>query len=348
MIIVLRSGATQDEISRICERVRSLGCVPTTTQTADRATIMVGSIPGPEVRESLKRLRSIPAVENLIPLAPPYEKIIRLGQLGGFDVEDVHVGGNSLVLMAGPCTVESEEQIFGAAEAVAKAGGHFLRGGAYKPSTSPYSFQGLGVAALEMLGAAGRKFGLKVVTEVMDPRKVELVSQHAQMLQIGARNMQNYDLLREAGRSGMPILLKRGLSARVEEWLLAAEYLATSGCTRIALCERGIRTFENATRNTLDLSSVPLVKSLCGLPVIVDPSHGTGRQDLVTSMALAAVAAGADGLLIEVHPNPEEALKDGMQSLSTEQFAECVPRLEKVAAAVDRQLARAPTMQRIN
>jgi 3-deoxy-7-phosphoheptulonate synthase len=348
LIIVLRSGATPAEISKVCERVQSLGCVPNTTESEDRATILVTSIAGPEVRESLKRLRSMAAVENLVPLGAPYEKITRLGQLRGFDVDDVYVGGEALVLMAGPCTVESEEQIFAAAEAVARAGAHFLRGGAYKPSTSPYSFQGLGVAALEMLGAASRQFGLKVVTEVMDPRKVELVAQHAHMLQIGARNMQNYDLLREAGRSGMPILLKRGLSARIEEWLLAAEYLATSGATRIALCERGIRTFENATRNTLDLSSVPLVKSLCGLPVIVDPSHGTGRQDLVPPMALAAIAAGADGLLIEVHPNPEEALKDGMQSLSTEQFAECVPKIEKVAVAVGRQLARVSTMQRIN
>lgn len=284
-------------------------------------------------------------VENLIPLALPYEKITRLG---GFEVDGVPVGLGSLLLMAGPCTVESEEQIFAVAKAVSEAGALFLRGGAYKPSTSPYSFQGLGVAALEMLGAASRQFDLKVVTEVMDPRKVELVAQHAHMLQIGARNMQNYDLLREAGRSGMPILLKRGLSARVEEWLLAAEYLAASGATRIALCERGIRTFETATRNTLDLSAVPLAKSLCGLPVIADPSHGTGRRDLVPALALAAVAAGADGLLIEVHPRPDEALKDGMQSLSGEQFAELTPQIAQVAEAVGKPMAQARGMQRIN
>lgn len=346
MIIVLRSGVSAEEISEVCGRVRSLGCQPVTTQADERATILVESISGPEVRESLKRLRSLAVVEQLVLLDPPYEKITRLGESKGFEVDRTPFGTGPVTLMAGPCTVESEEQIFTTAEAVAKAGAQFLRGGAYKPSTSPYSFQGLGVAGLEMLGAAGRRFGLKVVTEVMDPRKVELVSQHAHMLQIGARNMQNYDLLREAGRSGMPVLLKRGLSARIEEWLLAAEHLATSGCTRIALCERGIRTFENSTRNTLDLSAVPLLKSLCGLPVVVDPSHGTGRRDLVASMSLAAVAAGADALLIEVHPTPEEALKDGMQSISTEEFEALVPRLATVASAVGTRLALAPKFVR--
>jgi 3-deoxy-7-phosphoheptulonate synthase len=341
LIVVFRQDASEPEIEVVLERVRSLGCNPIFAQTADHAVIHIEGIPGPEAREPLKRLRSMRAVEQIVPLAKPYERIARGSGTTPVTVGDVVFGGESIVLMAGPCTVESEEQLFAAAEAVAAAGARVLRGGAYKPSTSPYSFHGLGVAALEMLQEAGRRFGLKVVTEVMDPRKVELVGNHADILQIGARNMQNYDLLREVGRSGMPVLLKRGMHARIEEWLLAAEYVVTSGSDRVILCERGIRTFENATRNTLDLSAVPAAKSLCNLPVVVDPSHATGRRDLVASMSLAAVACGADGLLIEVHPNPEEALKDGAQSLSTAEFTNLVPKLKLVADAIGRSFSLA-------
>lgn len=339
MIIVLRSGATSDDLSQVLERVRALGCMPTVAETASRTTILVDPTPGPEARESLKRLRSLPCVEQVIPLQRPYERVGGQAGVGHVSVGGVAFGGPSVVLIAGPCTVESEEQLFTAAESVSKSGAQMLRGGAYKPSTSPYSFHGLGVAALEMLQEAGRRYGLKVVTEVMDPRKVELVAEHADMLQVGTRNMQNYDLLREVGRSGMPVLLKRGMNAKIEEWLLAAEYIATSGSEQIVLCERGIRTFETATRNTLDLSAVPAVKSVSSLPVVVDPSHGTGRRDLIASMSKAAIAAGADGVMIEVHPHPEDALKDGPQSLSTEEFATLAPQLRLVAEAVGRASA---------
>lgn len=332
MIVILRDGVSPEEISVVCDRIRSLDCTVVMSQTSERVVIYVENIPGPEARESLKRLRAIEVVDQVVPLTKPFERVAR--QKGAFDVDGLEFGGDSIVLMAGPCTVESEEQLFAAAESVSRAGARVLRGGAYKPSTSPYSFHGLGVAALEMLKAAGRKFGMKVVSEVMDPRKVQLVGEHVDILQIGARNMQNFDLLREAGRSGMPVLLKRGMSARIEEWLLAAEYVATSGSERIILCERGIRTFENATRNTLDLSAVPVVKSMCNLPIIVDPSHATGRRDLIAPMSKAAIACGADGLLIEVHPHPDEALKDGAQSLSTSEFETLVPELLAIAGSV--------------
>ena len=335
MILILRHDVSEQVVAMIRERIQTLGCRPVIVPTSERIAIHIEDIPGPEARESLKRLRSIDGVEQLIPLSRPFERVTRSS---GFDVGGLDFGGDSIVLMAGPCTVESEEQLFSAAQSVAKSGAQVLRGGAYKPSTSPYSFHGLGVAALEMLREAGRRFGLKIVSEVMDTRKVSLVAEHVDVLQIGARNMQNYDLLREAGRSGMPILLKRGMNARIEEWLLAAEYLFVSGTERVILCERGIRTFETATRNTLDLSSVPVVKSLCGLPVVVDPSHGTGRRDVIASMSKAAIACGADGLLIEVHPQPEDALKDGAQSLSTLEFERLVPELNAVANAVGKSI----------
>lgn len=242
--------------------------------------------------------------------------------------------------MAGPCAVESEEQLMASAKAVSEAGATMLRGGAYKPSTSPYAFQGMGKEGLELLKEAGRRYDLRVVTEVMDVRKVELVSQYGDMLQIGTRNMQNFDLLREVGQSRVPVLLKRGMSARIEEWLLAAEHILSSGNPNVVLCERGIRTFETNTRNTLDLSAVPATQAMTHLPVIVDPSQGTGRSDLVWPMSLAAVACGADGLLIEVHPHPDKALKDGEQSLSTQSFRALMPQLAAIAAAVDRPLGR--------
>jgi 3-deoxy-7-phosphoheptulonate synthase len=244
-------------------------------------------------------------------------------------------------MMAGPCTVENEKQLMTTAEAVRKAGAVILRGGAFKPSTSPYGFRGLGEEGLKLLAKASREFGMAVVTEVMTPADVPLVCEYADILQIGTRNMQNYMLLDEVGRAQKPVLLKRGMAATIEEWLLAAEYILSQGNRAVILCERGIRTFEKSTRNTMDLSAIPLVKQLSHLPIVADPSQGTGRRDLVAPMTLAAVAAGCDGLLIEVHPNPEVALKDGAQSLTTEQFAELMPRAEAVAQAIGRSFVTA-------
>jgi 3-deoxy-7-phosphoheptulonate synthase len=241
--------------------------------------------------------------------------------------------------MAGPCSVESEEQTLATARAVAAAGARVLRGGAFKPRTSPYLFRGLGEAGLKILAKAREETGLKIVTEVMSPLDVPLVAEYADILQIGARNMQNYNLLEEAARSGKPVLLKRGLSATIEEWLLAAEYVLSQGNWRVMLCERGIRTFETSTRNTMDISAIPLVKRLSHLPVIADPSHGTGKWYLVAPMALASVAAGADGLLIEVHPNPDHALSDGAQSLNFQNFELLMPKVRLVAQAIGRSVA---------
>jgi len=250
-------------------------------------------------------------------------------------------GSQALALCAGPCSVESAEQIEATAAAVARAGANVLRGGAYKPRTSPYAFQGLGLEGLKLLRAAADRHGLAVVTEVLDPRDVKAVAAHADMLQIGARNMQNFALLREAGESGLPVLLKRGIAATVEEWLMAAEYVLVAGNPHVVLCERGIRSFDSATRNLLDLSVVPLLAEITHLPVIVDPSHGTGIARLVEPMALAGIAAGADGLLVEVHPDPPNAASDGPQSLTPQEFATMVARLRGVAAAVGRSLPTA-------
>ena len=250
-------------------------------------------------------------------------------------------GGDVLAICAGPCSVESREQIEATAQAVAASGANVLRGGAYKPRTSPYAFQGLGAEGLKLLRDAADRFGMSVVTEVLDPRDVALVAERADMLQIGTRNMQNFTLLREVGDARKPVLLKRGLSATVEEWLLAAEYLLVAGNAEVVLCERGVRSFDSATRNLLDLAAVPLVHSLSHLPVIVDPSHGTGLAKLVAPMAAAGLAAGADGLLVEVHPDPPAAASDGPQSLTFEQFESLMGRLHAVAAAAGRQLPSA-------
>ncbi len=254
---------------------------------------------------------------------------------------DAAFGGEVVAVCAGPCSVESREQIEATAKAVAARGANVLRGGAFKPRTSPYSFQGLGGEGLKLLRDAANRFGMAVVTEVLDPREVELVSRYADMLQIGARNMQNFSLLREVGESGKPVLLKRGMSATIEEWLMAAEYLLVAGNADVVLCERGIRSFDHATRNLLDIAAVPLLHGLTHLPVIVDPSHGTGIARLVTPMALAAVAAGADGLLVEVHPDPAAAASDGAQSLTFEQFDALMVQLEVIALAQSRRIPAA-------
>ena len=255
-----------------------------------------------------------------------------------FDVNGVKIGGTDIVVMAGPCAVESKEQLFSTARAVMKSGAAILRGGAFKPRTSPYSFQGLGIKGLELLAEASLDTGLPIVSEVMDTRQVELVSQYADILQVGSRNMQNFPLLAEVGQSKKPVLLKRGMMATIDEYLFAAEYLLNQGNEQVILCERGIRTFETSTRNTLDLSAIPVLKDLSHLPVFADPSHGTGHRWLVPDMAKAAVAVGADGLLVEVHNNPEEALCDGSQSLHPEEFEKMMADISKIAEAVGRRI----------
>jgi 3-deoxy-7-phosphoheptulonate synthase len=275
-------------------------------------------------------------------ISPPYKLASRefRAQDTVVDVRGVKVGGNACIIIAGPCSVESEEQILATARAARAAGATMLRGGAFKPRTSPYSFRGLGQQGLRLLALAREETGLPIVTEVMTPGDVELISYYADVLQVGARNMQNYQLLEEVGRTGRPVLLKRGLAATVEEWLLAAEYVLAQGNPNVILCERGIRTFETATRNTLDLNAVAVVKRLSHLPVLVDPSHGTGKRDLVAPLALAALAVGADGLILEIHPDPDHALSDGDQSLTCEHFTDLMPRLAALAAAVGRELAQ--------
>jgi 3-deoxy-7-phosphoheptulonate synthase len=289
-------------------------------------------------------LEGLPSVESVLRVTKPYKlasrefhpepTVVRIKANG----HEVVIGGDEVVMMAGPCTVESEEQLLAAARAAAAGGAKVLRGGAYKPSTSPYGFRGMGVAGLQMLAQARKETGLAVVTEVMTPADVEMVCEYADILQVGARNMQNYYLLDEVGRARKPVLLKRGLAATIEEWLLAAEYILSQGNPHVMLCERGIRTFEKLTRNTVDINAVPLVKQLSHLPIIVDPSQGTGKRSLVEAVSLAAIAAGADGLIVEIHPHPDAALKDGAQSLALDQYSALMPKLRAVAQAVGRTL----------
>lgn len=280
-----------------------------------------------------------PAVANVIPTDHPFPLVARTEPRTAIRVGDLAFGGPGIVVMAGPCSVESEGQIHLSAGVVAEAGATVLRGGAFKPTTSPYGFAGHGTEALIWLRDAARSQGLLSVSEVMDPRKVDLVAEHVDILQIGARNMQNYDLLREVGMSGHPVLLKRGFAARTEEWFLAAEHIAVAGGQKIFLCERGIRTFESSTRNTLDIAAIPVAHRETCLPVAVDPSHAAGHRDLVPSLALAAIAAGADALLIEVHPEPEKSIKDGAQSLSPEEFSVLMEDLRRVATVLGRSLS---------
>lgn len=342
MIVVLRHGCAQSSVMQVTERLQSLGYEVRPIIGVEKT--VVAAVGGDEHQnvDIVEQFRSYPDVEDVILITRSYKytALETHPERTRIDLGDgVVVGGQEIVMMAGPCTVESEEQTYCTAEFVAKAGATVLRGGAFKPSTSPYSFQGLGLEGLRILRGAADRYGMKVVTEVMDPRKVEIVSEYADVLQVGTRNMQNYDLLKEVGLSRRAILLKRGMSAKYEELLLAAEYIATAGNERIMLCERGIRTFETYTRNTLDIGAVPALKSLSHLPVVIDPSQGTGRRDLVEPLSLAAVAAGADALIIEVHPNPDQAIKDGPQSLTFDGFNQMVPKIARVAEAVGRPLA---------
>lgn len=340
MIIVMRSGATREDVDEVSQHLHELGFQ--TRPIFGVTKTIVGAVGAPDVDKygAAEQLRAYDTVEEVHLVGKPYKLVAREAHPEGSIVRvgGIPIGGPGVVMMAGPCTVETEEQVFSTAEAVARAGALILRGGAYKPSTSPYSFQGLGVPGLEMLRAAADRYGMKVVTEVMDPRKVDLVGQYADMLQIGTRNMQNYDLLKEVGLARIPVLLKRGMSAKLEEWLLAAEYIAAAGNEQIVLCERGIRSYDSFARNTLDLAVVPAAKAASHLPVVVDPSQGTGRRNLVLPMSLAAIAAGADGLIIEVHPNPDHAIKDGAQTLRTDQFEALVPQAKQVALAIGREI----------
>ncbi len=335
MLIIMDKNATDEQIEQVEVRVRSMGWTPHEIPGSLRIAIGITGNKG-VVDQSL--FSNLPGVVECIPVSQPYKLVSRDVKPEDTVVrfKNVDVGGEELVVMAGPCSVESKSQILETAEFVKSQGAKVLRGGAYKPRTSPYSFQGLKEEGLKYLREAADKFDLSVVTEVKDTETVQLVSDYSDMLQIGARNMHNFSLLEAVGRTKKAILLKRGLSATIEEWLMAAEYVASQGNYNIILCKRGIRTFETFTRNTLDLNAVPLVKHLSHLPIIVDPSHGTGSWELVTPMALAAVAAGADGLLVEVHPHPENALSDGRQSLRLDKFAELTEKLKKIAPVFNR------------
>jgi len=336
MIIKMSCAATEAEISHVVERVRECGCQPDISRGVEH--IIIGAVGSPEKRNQLEALRAAAGVEDVIPITHPFKLVSRQYKPARSIVKvgPVNIGDGEVIVIAGPCSVESRAQLLLTAHAVRDSGANMLRGGAYKPRTSPYDFQGLGIEALQFLKTAREETGLPVVTEVMSTEDVEIVAEYADMLQVGARNMQNFSLLRRLARSERPILLKRGPSATIREWLLAAEYLLTGGNPHVVLCERGIRTFETETRNTLDLSAVALVKELSHLPVIVDPSHATGMRSLVPSLSKAAIAVGADGLIIEVHPEPERALSDGPQSLDLEGFSQLMMNLEQPAPKLAR------------
>ena len=332
MLVNMSTSATKPEINHVIERIRECGFQAHVIEGAERTVI--GVVGNSGRRAEIQALRAAPGVEDVIQIATPFKLVSRqLRQTRTIvDVGGVRIGAEELVVMAGPCSVESRDQLLQTARAVKGAGARLLRGGAYKPRTSPYDFQGLGVEALRFLKEASTETGLPIVTEVMSEVDVETVAEYADMLQVGARNMQNFSLLRKLSTVPKPILLKRGPSATVKEWLLAAEYLLAGGNTNVVLCERGIKTFETATRNTLDLAAVALVKELSHLPVVADPSHGTGLRSLIAPMSKAALAAGADGLLIEVHPCPERALSDGPQSLDLGGFADLMKELRREPA----------------
>jgi len=337
MIIVLKPHATEAEVAQVIRKIESFGLTAHISKGTERT--IIGAIGDERVLQE-GQLEAFPFVEKVLPVLKPYKLASREFRPEGsvVNVDGVLVGGRRLVVMAGPCAVEGREGLMETARSVKAAGGHILRGGAYKPRTSPYTFQGLGEEGLKYLAEAKRETGLPIVTELMDTREASVVCEYADLVQIGARNMQNFKLLKEVGSRQKPVLLKRGMSSTVKELLLAAEYIMSEGNYDVILCERGIRTFEDATRNTLDLSIVPLIKQLSHLPVIVDPSHATGKWDLVQPMALAAVAAGADGIMVEVHPRPEEALSDGPQALLPSTFAKLMHDLGTLASAVGRTL----------
>jgi 3-deoxy-7-phosphoheptulonate synthase len=334
MIINMREGATEQEIQHVVDRVKEAGYRAHVTRGTERA--IVAAVGSGGRRHELQALAAAPGVSEVVPIAQPFKLVSRQvkPQRTVVNVGGVLIGGGDFVVIAGPCSVESREQLFTTARSVKACGARLLRGGAYKPRTSPYEFQGLGFEALQLLSEVREATGLPVVTEVMSTEDVDLICEHSDMLQVGARNMQNFALLRRLAKVNKPILLKRGPSASVKEWLLAAEYLLAGGNQDVVLCERGIKTFETETRNTLDLASIALVRELSHLPVIADPSHGTGRPTLIAPMSRAAAALGADGIMVEVHPCPERALSDGPQSLDLEGFSRLMQSLAEPLRAV--------------
>lgn len=340
MIIVMDHRTSREDVDAVIKMLASAGYGANTIYGVEKTVIGAVGVPDEQKDELREQLEAFPFVERVIAIMQPYKLAARQFHPEGTTVAigNVELGGDRIVVMAGPCTVENFDQTLGIASAAKASGARILRGGAYKPSTSPYAFQGLGEDGLKILADVGHAVGMPVVTEVMDPRNVVLVARYSQMLQVGTRNMQNYDLLREIGLTRHPVLLKRGMWARIDEWLMAAEYIMKGGNMNVVLCERGIRTFETATRNTLDLSAVALVKQQSHLPVIVDPSHATGKWSLVAAMSRGALAVGADGLIIEVHPEPQRALKDGMQSLTPDRFDRMMQDLRPIAAAVNRSI----------
>jgi len=339
LLVVMRRDAPQEDIQRVVETIQELGYQARPMPGKQRTSV---GVVGNDGRVDSSRLSALPGVQEVIHVTKPYKQVSRewkpestIVPLAG----GLSVGGPEIVVMAGPCSVESEAQILAAARQVRDAGATVLRAGAYKPRTSPYSFQGLGLPGLDLLVRAREETGLLIVTEALDAESLDMVAARADIIQIGARNMQNYSLLKQAGRSGRPVLLKRGLSATIQEWLLSAEYILAEGNPNVILCERGIRSFDTMTRNLLDLSAIALVHGLSHLPVIADPSHGTGQRDMVIPMARAAVAAGADGILVEVHPTPDRAMSDGAQSLYPAQFDHMMREVRVIAEAIGRRVA---------
>ncbi len=337
MIIIMNVNATVREKSAVISKVEDSGCKANIFEGVEH---MVIGVIGDGRPLNPDNVRLMPGVERVVPVLKPFKVASREFKPADtcFPIGDYMVGGDDFIIMAGPCSVESRSQIMETAHAVKEAGAHILRGGAFKPRSSPYSFQGLGEEGLIYLKEASEKYNMPFITEVMEPALVPLVSQYADILQIGARNMQNYALLHAVGRSQHPVLLKRGMSSLIEEWLMCAEYILSHGNTRVMLCERGIRTFETYTRNTFDINAIPVAKHLSHLPVIADPSHATGKWEYVAAGAKASVAAGADGIILEVHPRPDEAWSDGRQSLKPEKFAELVHQMKAIATAVDKNI----------
>jgi len=337
MIIVLKPDATKKQVDHIIHRIRTLGLKPMVSRGTERTII---GVIGSEDALRVQPLEVVPGVERVMPVLKPYKLVSRefKPENSVIALDSAKIGGKAIVIMAGPCSVENRPMLLETAKAIKQGGAKVLRGGAFKPRTSPYSFQGLGEKGLKHLREVADRTGLSVVTELLDTRDVRQVERYADIIQIGARNMQNFELLKEVGLSKKPVLLKRGLSATITEFLLAAEYILNQGNFNVILCERGIRSFEDQTRFTLDLNAVPVIKRLSHLPVVVDPSHATGNWEYVAPMAKAAIAAGADGLIVEVHPNPEAALSDGPQSLLPKKFVELTKELKKVATAVGRTL----------
>jgi len=345
VVVVMEEGATPEQVDNVVAQLEQMGFAVHRSVGANRTVLgVVGESP----RGDPQLVQMFDGVQEIIQISEPYKLASRAFRPQGTVImlDDVRIGGDEVIVMAGPCSAESEEQVHASAAAVRRAGAKVLRGGAFKPRSSPYSFQGLGEDGLRMLRDAARAQNMKLVSEVMDTSQIDVVERYADILQVGARNMQNFSLLRELGRTRKPVLLKRGISATIEEWLLSAEYLLGGGNMDVILCERGIRTFETYTRNTLDISAIPIVKKLSHLPIFVDPSHGTGRRDKVAPMARAAVAAGADGLIIEVHVDPDRALSDGAQSLFPSQFDRLMAELRIIAPAIGRSMCVEPVVRR--